>query len=86
MIIQFHRDFKKEYKKQGKKIKTAFDNRLVRFIADEFDPALNNHPLRGKFEGYRSINISGDIRALYKRRDPETVVLTIIVSHSKLYK
>ena len=53
-------------------------------MANEFHPILNNHALSGEYEGYRSINITGDLRVLY-RREGEVVIFVTIDSHSNLY-
>lgn len=55
------------------------------FITDPLDYRLSNHPLTGEWAGCRSINITGDIRAVYKQIDKHTVRFTAIGSHSELY-
>lgn len=84
MKLNYHKDFIKDFGKQPKKIKEKFKERQVLFEVDEFNPVLNNHALKGKWLGYRSINVSGDIRAIFKR-DTESVLFVVIDSHSKLY-
>jgi len=84
MIVVYHKNFIKSFKKSSKKIKDKFGERLAVFNIDEFDPILNNHSLQGKYEGYRSINISGDVRAIFKRRAKDAIFVTIN-SHSNLY-
>lgn len=84
MITIYHREFKKSYKKLPPKIKEKLENRLRLFSKDEFDPVLNNHALKGKWLGYRSINVTGDIRAIFKR-DVESALFAAIDSHSNLY-
>ena len=84
MIIVFHRDFKKTYKKLPPKIISKLDERLRLFAKDEFNPALNNHALKGEYSGYRSINITGDIRAIFLR-DAKNALFVAIDSHSNLY-
>lgn len=84
MTIDFHRDFTKEFKKLHSKIKKKFQDRLILFEKDEFHPALNNHLLRGSYQGYRSINVTGDIRAIY-RKNAQEVIFVQIGSHSSLY-
>ena len=37
------------------------------FIEDEYSPVLNNHRLIGDFKGLRSINVSGDWRAIFQK-------------------
>ena len=53
-------------------------------MSDEFDPILNNHALKGKYLGYRSINITGDLRVLYKK-EGNMMIFTVIDTHSNLY-
>jgi mRNA-degrading endonuclease YafQ of YafQ-DinJ toxin-antitoxin module len=43
-----------------------FSEKLAIFLENPFDPILNNHPMQGKYDGYRSINISGDLCAIYE--------------------
>ncbi|OGD91026.1 hypothetical protein A3D07_04250 [Candidatus Curtissbacteria bacterium RIFCSPHIGHO2_02_FULL_42_15] len=85
MTIVFHRDFKKKYHKLSPKIVKKLDDRLSLFSKDEFNPVLNNHALKGKWLGYRSINVTGDMRAIFKR-DSESALFVIIDSHSNLYR
>ena len=45
MKIEFHRNFEKRYKKIPLKVRSKFDERLVLFEREPFQPILNNHPL-----------------------------------------
>ena len=85
MTILFHRHFSKAYQKSPAKIKKYFQSRLKLFAENPFHPLLNNHVLHGDFMGYRSINITGDIRAVYKALDEGTVEFVLIGSHAELY-
>lgn len=84
MILIFQKKFEKAFKKLPPKIREKFNQRLTIFIQDEHNPTLNNHSLKGKYLGYRSINVTGDLRAIYKRSGDEAVFV-IIDSHSNLY-
>lgn len=84
MIIKFRKAFKKNFKKLSPKIKEKIRERLVLFENDQFNPVLNNHSLKGKYLGYRSINITGNLRAIYKSSSKE-VIFVAIDSHSNLY-
>lgn len=84
MKIKLHKNFLKHYKKLTQSQKKKFKEKRDLFLKDEFDPILNNHPLKGNFLGYRSINISGDLRVIYKKVG-ETVVFVTIDSHNNLY-
>jgi len=84
MIIIYHRDFKKSYKKLPPKIKEKLEDRLRLFSKDEFSPILNNHALTGEYKGYRSINVTGDLRAVFKRTNDDAMFVKI-GSYSNLY-
>ncbi len=84
MDIHFHQKFKKKYKKFQKTLQEKVDERLFLFESDSFHPLLNNHPLHGKYDGYQSINITGDIRAIYKQKG-DTIIFADIGTHSELY-
>ncbi len=80
-----HRKFEKDYQKLRTAEKRRVQERIMLFAKDPFDPILNNHGLKGKYEGYRSINVGGNLRALYKLAGEETVIFVAIDTHSKLY-
>ena len=85
--IDYSKKFIKSLKKAPNKIQIAFRNRLEIFLSDKFHPILNNHSLSGEYQGYRSINITGDWRAIFRERGSEdTVYFVIIGTHSNLYK
>ncbi|MDQ3018383.1 MAG: type II toxin-antitoxin system mRNA interferase toxin, RelE/StbE family [bacterium] len=80
------RNFEKEFKKLPKKIKGKAIEQFEIFIVDPMDPRLNNHALVGEWIGHRSINITSDIRALYKIVDGNVARFVTIGSHSELYE
>lgn len=87
--IDYSKTFDKQLRKSPLKIKKAFRNRLELFLKQPFHPILNNHPLKGNLLGYRSINITGDWRALYSERSEnrsKVIIFEIIGTHSQLYK
>lgn len=85
MVIVYHSAFIKKSKKLSSGEKKKLTERLRIFGLDEFDPVLNNHALKGRYQGSRSINVTGDLRALYLKRG-NTVIFTTVDSHSNLYK
>ncbi len=85
MNINFHKSFKKKYKKLRLRERRKFDEKLKLFEINPFDPFLNNHPLCGKFKIFRSINITGDFRAIYSILDRDSVEFVDIDTHSNLY-
>ncbi len=86
MKIKFHKNFEKQYKKLKINEKKKVISKLTLFFEDEFNPILNNHPLRGAYNGYRSSNINGNIRAIYKRTSRDLVVFVAVDTHSNLYR
>lgn len=77
--------FEKEYKKLPKKLKDKIVERLKIFVTNEFDPLLNNHMVKYKYEGHRSINLTGDWRILYKKIDHKTYELYAVGTHHQLF-
>ncbi|MCC6323827.1 type II toxin-antitoxin system YafQ family toxin [Candidatus Nomurabacteria bacterium] len=84
MRIDFHKKFVKQFYKQPKKIQEKFYTRLEIFSRDQFDPILNNHRVHHPYDGFRSINITGDLRALYDTSG-NTIIFIHIGTHSELY-
>ena len=84
MHIDYHKDFEKRYAKLPAKFQDKFDERLKIFIVDSFAPELNNHALHGRYSGCRSINVTGDLRAVYEVRENGVRFLDID-THSNLY-
>lgn len=89
MPIRFDRQFSKKYDKAPAKIKKAFNQRLGIFLQNTLSLALNNHALTGEYSGCRSINITGDWRAIYVEEEisgTKTIVFVAFGTHSQLYK
>ena len=85
MKLYFHRDFEKRYKRLTKSEQKRVWERVVLFRESPFDPVLENHPLQGRYEGHRSINITGDLRAVFKPVRSDEYWFTKIGTHSELY-
>lgn len=85
MIIETTKRFDKQYSKLNIKTKNAFKTRIETFKNNPFDTKLRNHALKGKYLGYRSIDITGDIRALYTVKGDLVIIFGFICSHSQLY-
>jgi addiction module RelE/StbE family toxin len=83
--IYFHKHFDKMFKKCTPLIQKKFRERITLFLQDPHAPELGNHELRGKYDGLRSINITGDIRAVYDFVDNENVQFLAIGSHAQLH-
>ena len=85
MRILFHKNFEKQYKRLSSKTRSQFKKRLKIFTKNPFDPILHNHVLGGERQDFRSINVTGDFRALYVIIDEDTVQFMVIDTHSNLY-
>lgn len=86
MKIILHKNFHKAYCKLQKGEKERFKERRNILLGDPFNPVLNNHPLSGKYSGYRSINIGGDLRVVFKMLTESIALFATIDTHSNLYK
>ncbi|OGG89115.1 hypothetical protein A2592_03235 [Candidatus Kaiserbacteria bacterium RIFOXYD1_FULL_42_15] len=86
MHVLFSKTFTKTYKRLDQKIKKAFEIKLLIFIENEFDETLRNHSLQGKYDGVRSITITGDFRAHYVILLEESRTFVAIGTHSELYE
>jgi addiction module RelE/StbE family toxin len=85
MIIDYHKKFLKIFDKLPEKIKDKFYQRLRLFSQEPFHPLLNNHPVDSAYPGWRSINITGDYRALYELKADNLIEFMNIGTHSELY-
>ncbi|MBA3788941.1 type II toxin-antitoxin system mRNA interferase toxin, RelE/StbE family [Patescibacteria group bacterium] len=85
MEVEYHPNFKKQYKKLSKKFQRQFIEKLKLFLVDPASPQLRNHPLKGRYGGYWSINVNGDVRALYFLQDESIIIFALIGTHSELY-
>ena len=87
MQIDYSPRFIKDLKKAPRKIQIAFRDRLKLFVEDKFHPLLNNHPLKGKYKGYRSINVTGDWRAVFRELNSgKLVYFDVLGTHGQLYR
>lgn len=86
MNVRFHKHLKKQYKKLKKSYQKKFDEKLSLFIQSPFSPLLNNHALHGAHKDCRSIDITGDIRAVYYLFDQSIAYFITVGRHRDLYK
>lgn len=85
--IDYSNRFIKSLKKSPKKVQIAFRSRLELYLTDRYHPILNNHCLAGKYHEYRSINIIGDWRVLFRELNGgEIIYFDFIGTHSQLYR
>ena len=84
MEIRFHKNFKKRFEKLPPKVQAQFYERLDLFLENKFATTLNNHSVGKAFPSCRSINVSGDYRAIFQDQVDSAVFITI-GTHSDLY-
>jgi addiction module RelE/StbE family toxin len=79
-----HSDFKKQFRRLHVGAQKAFEERIFIFMTQPYHIVLNNHPLHGDWKNHWSINITGDIRAVY--RIEETIAVFVAIgTHNQLY-
>lgn len=85
MIIQTTRSFDKQYARLSVFHKQRFKKRLALFRENPYDRVLRNHGLKGKYLGYRSIDVTGDVRVFYRMVEDRVVIFAFIGTHGQLY-
>jgi addiction module RelE/StbE family toxin len=73
------------FKKLHAEPQDKFEERLFLFTQDTYHPLLRNHSLGGEWAGCRSINITGDFRAVFEYVASEHCEFVAIGTHSELY-
>lgn len=90
MRVQYDPEFIKILKKQNARIRKNFREAIEIFHKNPLESKLNNHKLKGKYEGHRSINITADWRAIYEdvkdRKDDPIAYFVTLGTHRQLYK
>lgn len=86
MKVRFHPHFDKSYQKCPTKVQAQFKKRLKLFLEDPHHPLLENHALHGEWREFRSINVTGDYRALYRYANGDVAQFFVIDTHSNLYE
>lgn len=89
MKIVYDPVFINSLKRVNVRIRKSFKERILLFSKDPYNPHLDNHALREKYQGYRSIDITADYRAIYKERHQGEEIIayfTELGTHEQLYK
>lgn len=81
----FHKKFRKRYERLQRGEKNSTEERIRLFYENSFHPLLDNHALHGIYQGCRSINITGNLRAVYEEIDSDTVHFIALGTHTELY-
>ena len=85
--MYFDRDntFKRQYKKLPNEVKEKVGQRLALLVHNFRNPLLNDHKLGPPYETFRSINVTGDYRLVYRKIGTDTYYLRAVGTHHQLY-
>ncbi len=83
--IEYSKTFRKQFSKLNPKVRKQFKKRQRLWLKEPYSPQLHLHMLSGEYAGLYSINITGNIRALYEKIDGSYVIFGFIGTHSQLY-
>lgn len=87
-LVKYSKLFDKQLKATPFEIKIAFRNARELFLEDPKNPSLRDHSLKRNFSEYRSIDITEDYRAIYKKRlegNKKVITFYLIGTHEELY-
>ena len=84
MTISYSKNFIREAQKLNKQQRQKLQERIGLFSKNPLHPVLRNHALKGAYKAYRSIDVTGDVRALYLQKEDEAIFDTV-GTHSHLY-
>lgn len=88
MKVFYDPEFYEKLKKVDVRIRKSVKKQMLLFSKNPNDPALCNHALRHEWQGYRSIDITNDVRAIYKEvrvREDIVAYFAIFGTHKELY-
>lgn len=85
MRVKLSKNFTKALRKLNPNVRNQFYNRVNLLLESKFHPVLNNHPVDTAYPGCRSINVTGDYRAIFYEKDGTTVFVEI-GKHAQLYR
>jgi mRNA-degrading endonuclease YafQ of YafQ-DinJ toxin-antitoxin module len=80
------KSFDKSYVKLDSKTKKKFKQRRDIFSIEPNSRILNIHKLHGEYAGLWSMNITADVRAIFKKQDDRAVVFVDIGTHGDLFE
>jgi mRNA-degrading endonuclease YafQ of YafQ-DinJ toxin-antitoxin module len=83
--IEYTKRFTKQFSKLSPKNRAQFIARQRLWLSDPYNIQLHLHMLTGEYAGLYSINVTGDIRAIYEKVDDSYIIYGFIGTHSQLY-
>jgi len=88
MKILYKKKFAKAYRKLSPKNQLKVDATIQKFHENVRDSALRNHSLKWSYLWFRSLDVTGDIRIIFRELSDgsyEVVEMVNIGTHSQLY-
>lgn len=88
MTVRYDPEFLRKLKKLDVRTRKNLKEQILLFVRNPQNPKLNNHSLVRNYEGFRSIDITNDYRALYKEKlegDETVAYFEEIGTHEELY-
>ncbi len=85
MRLNFTRRFEKQRAKLPKSVKKKLNERVLLFCEQPFNTQLDNHVVHGEYAGCRSINVTGDYRAIYYHVANDAVRFIALGTHHELF-
>lgn len=89
MRVRIAPELVKKLKKKDVRIKNSFKGAINLFSKDPDDPQLDNHPLQREWEGFRSIDITSDWRAIFEYKQAGDGIVAYFVglgTHKELFQ
>jgi len=89
MKVLYKKSFVKSYEVLSWKLKDKVKSTLQIFIYNPIDKSLHNHGLEWKYVWKRSMDVTGDIRIIFKELSDwryELVEIHDVWTHAQLYK
>ncbi|MDO8521088.1 MAG: hypothetical protein Q7S52_03155 [bacterium] len=81
----FPKKFLKRLKKRSAEEQEKFYEAIALFVENAHHPLLRNHRLRGRYAAYRSIDVTGNLRAVYKEFPGNIARFSAFDTHHQLY-
>ena len=82
----YHRNFEKQLAKLPKKQRDRAIDAIEEFLNDPARPSLRVHTLKGKWRGYISISVGGDMRMHFKPVNANKILFVAVGTHAQLYR
>jgi addiction module RelE/StbE family toxin len=85
MRLNFSKRFEKQRSKLSQSLRRRLSERILLFSQEPFHETLHNHVLHGEYAGCRSINITGDYRAIFYHERVDIIRFIAIGTHHELF-